>query len=190
MGRVFVNAKMKTWKLVITVFVVIIGVISGFMVLRNPMYGTVMYLGHKISFTVEQVKILAYAMIVLCPVVLFYVIQKYRNPVHLDFDEEGLTFSNPEIDLVLWEDIISIAKAKDKKEKGFNALGAFNKVYPIRFIIANSEQYLGEDSKTKDGSFEIIYRVIDTKYSTNSLIELLEKYRNSQNEDTIKKEDE
>jgi len=189
MGRVFVNAKMKAWKLMITVFVVIIGGISGFMLLKNPMYGTVIYFGYEFSFSVGQVKILAYAILVLCPLVLFFMIQKYRNPVHLDFDEKGLTFSNPKIDLVLWEDIISIAKAKDRKEKGFNALGAFNKVYPIRFIIANSEHYLGKDSRMKDGSFEIVFHVIDTQYSTNALIELLEMYRDSQEEDEIKGED-
>ena len=189
MERVFVNAKMKIWKLMITVFVVIIGVMGGFSVLKNPGERTAIYLGHEISFDVEQVKIIAYAMIVLCPVVLFFMIQKYRNPVHLDFDEKGITFSKPKIDFILWGDVISITKAKDRKEKGFNAFGAFNKVYPIRFIIANSEQYLGKDAKTKDGSFEIIYRVIDTKYSTDSLIELLEMYRNTQKEDTIERED-
>lgn len=97
---------------------------------------------------------------------------QYRHPVHLEFNEEGVTFYEPKIELVPWEDIISIEKAVDKKQR---VLISYNKNIPIRFVVKNKPEYKVV-SKTEESSFEILFEVLDTEYSTNDLYDMLNEY--------------
>ena len=177
MERVYVKSKMNILKLALSIVLLIIAGVSGFMIRNNTDSSALTYLGFDFTLNAEMVRILAWIAMLSCPIGIFIMIQKYRNPIDLSFDESGLTFFDPKIDLVLWEDIVSILKAFDKKEWGLNSLFSFSKVYPVRFIVKDSEKYLGKKASRKDGNFEIIYHVINTKYSTNALIELLEAYQ-------------
>lgn len=104
-------------------------------------------------------------------------IYRYKHPVHLEFNEQGVKFYNPKIELVPWVDVISIEKAVDKKQR---VLISYSKNTPIRFIIKNKPEYK-EFSKVEESSFEILFELLDTDYSTDDLYYMLnEYYKNKQ----------